>query len=258
MSRLPTSEEIAASESLLDAPEALDTTNRGLNTDALETERRRAERRAQRTSSDRRSSLTRLAIGWIAGIAFLSVLVAQQSVPIDDLLLDQTDVNGGRWFDGMVTSLGILAWTAAGCACVAAGYASRVAGRTAARRTLLSGGVIIGFLMLDDLFQLHSNVLPRYIGGSKLTFVALEALAILLWAGASLTELRRTRYELLLAAAAGLGGSVVIDVVNVFSLERLPRLILEDGAKFLGLLALALWATSTAADVIRSIARRSA
>ena len=63
-------------------------------------------------------------------------------------------------------------------------------------------------------------------------------------------ELQRTRFELLVAALVGLGGSLLYDMFYSGT-DTGTRVLIEDGLKFLGLVALATWATATAADIER-------
>ena len=69
-------------------------------------------------------------------------------------------------------------------------------------------------------------------------------------------EILRTRWELLSATAVGFGTSLLVDRFPLTD-ARLS-LIAEDGAKALGVLALATWSVSTATDLIRSGAKAPA
>ncbi len=112
-------------------------------------------------------------------------------------------------------------------------------------------GAITTLLLLDDLLQLHSVVFPRYIGGSKWVLIALEATGVLLWVARWSDEIVRTRWELLVAAGCGFASSLVVDRFGLGPGRW--SLVLEDGAKALGVLAVATWAVSSALDLMRSL-----
>ncbi len=196
-------------------------------------------------------------IAWSFGFVLLATVVLQTAVPAETLLLDRTVVSGGRWYDGLVTSLGVLAWTVAAAGFAASSFVAGLAGRRQARRIFGLGAALVTALLLDDLFLLHSNVIPKYLGISKVAVLAVQALAVLAWVARAFPEIRRSRWELLAASAAGLGVSVLVDRFGILGNDRW-NLIVEDGAKFLGVLALAAWAVSTAVDITRSVASHPA
>lgn len=220
----------------------------------LETaERRRVssgERRAARSISQRASSLRRLAVVWILGLLLMVAVGLQNRVPVEDLLLDASVVGGGHWYSGFVTSLGVVIWTMAATSAFGAGYVSHVAGRPRATTMLGVGGLIISALLFDDLYLLHSNLIPKVTGLPKMATLAAEALAVLGWIAACRSEIARTRWELLAASALGFAGSVATD--QAWTSGGTQSLMIEDGAKLLGTLALAAWSVSTAADLVRS------
>lgn len=212
-----------------------------------------AERRTSRSRQLRVSTLKRLVFVWAIGLIGLAAAAIQTSVPVEMLLLDASVVGGGHWYSGLVTSLAVLGWTTAAVCTGCAGYASHCSSRFAAARTFGLGAGLMALLLLDDLFQLHSSVVPRAIGGGKLGLLAFEAAALVLWLATSWREISRTRWELLLAAGCGFAASVILDLFPVGD-ARLA-LILEDGGKILGVLALATWSVSSAADLIASTSR---
>jgi len=208
------------------------------------------DRRSGRSVSQRASTLRRLALVWSLGIVGLGTVGAQERVPVEDLFLDASVVGGGHWYAGLVTSLAVMGWTIAAVALGFSALACRLSGRQNASVATGSIALIVTLLLFDDLFLLHSAVVPKVFGGSKWWLVAFEAAAILMWTVRWRTEIVRTRWELLVAAAVGFASSLMFD--------RYPvggdwTLIAEDGAKALGVIALATWAVSTAVDLIGSM-----
>ncbi len=206
------------------------------------------ERRAGRGS---RQALVPLFVSWTAASVLLLVVALQSRVPLDELFLDASQVGGQHWYAGLMTSLGVLMWTVAVCGCVVTSFVTKLGDRTKAAVAFRSAAFVFGLLLLDDLFLLHSNLFPSVTGLPKIAFLAAEAALAWLWLVPALPELRRTRWELLAAAAVGFAISLVVDFF--FNGRGDLWLLAEDGTKFLGVVALATWSSMTAADVMRSV-----
>jgi hypothetical protein len=147
----------------------------------------------------------------------------------------------------------VFGWTVTTVSLNLAAYACRVSGRRNASRAMGSMALIVAVLLLDDLLQLHSAVVPQLVGGSKWTLILAEAFAVAVWVGRWNGEILRTRWELLVAASIGFATSLGLDRFPLSSARW--SLVAEDGAKVLAVLALATWAVSTATDLIRSLAQ---
>lgn len=213
----------------------------------------RGERRAGRSASQRASSLRRLTIVWALGFMVLTIVALQERVPVEDLFLDASVVGGGHWYAGLVTSVGVVIWTVAATSAFGAAYVSWLVRRAGASVAMTVGGGIISLLMLDDLFQLHTAVVPVFTGLPKIALIAAEGLAVVGWLILCRREVLRTRWELLGAAGVGFATSLAVD--QGIDLGRTGALLIEDGAKLLGVLALAAWSVSTATDLARSAIR---
>ncbi len=216
------------------------------------TDQRAVDRRLPRPVAARTSTIHRLIMIWLLGFGILAIVAFQNRVPVEDLLLDRVVVSGGKWYSGMITSLVVGTWTTAAVAAGGAAFTSHVASRPSASRAFASAGAIITFLMLDDLYLLHSSVVPPLFGVPKLALMVAEAGAVVVWCIVCRAEIVRTRWELLLAALAGFALSVVVDSLSTPSTLNL---VVEDGGKLLGVLALAMWAVSSATDLISSAVR---
>ena len=105
-------------------------------------------------------------------------------------------------------------------------------------------------LVLDDVFALHASVLKHLLGGSKNAAQLLVILPVLVWVVVFVGDILRTRSALLFAALASLAGSVVVDVL--FGLGGDASLLVEDGMKFLGILAWAQYFAITSRDIAAS------
>lgn len=213
----------------------------------------RVERRRYRGPRRRVATVLVLVAVWLAGLAVLAVVVLQRAVPEEDLFLDPAAVSGAGWYAGFVTSLGVLAWTVAACACAVTAYAAHLAQRGAARRAFRGAALLFTLLLVDDLLQLHSSLLPDLLGASKVSILGGLGGLSALWLLPAWEEVRRTRWELLAASAVAFAVSLLTDVRLSGGGAGPAVLVVEDGAKFLGVLALATWAVMTARDVVRSI-----
>ncbi len=192
-----------------------------------------------------------LLLTWLVGVAILGVVRAQTAAAPEELFLDATSVAGVRWYAGVLSSLGVLAWTVAISGCAATAYVARLGGRTGAARAFGFAVPLFTIHLLDDLFAFHADLLPRATGLPKAGWIALLVAASAVWFVAASPELLRTRWGLLVAAGASLAASVLVDAV--VGSGGTWYLLAEDGPKLLGVLALAAWAVTSAADIIRSV-----
>lgn len=167
----------------------------------------------------------------------------QPWVPVAELLRDplavaQLSERCCRSHFGFISNLGVLVWWASAAVCL---FAALVlvgqVGRLEDCRFMAAAGVLTGFLTIDDLFLLHDHVLPNRGVPEKLTYGT--------YAAACLGFLARFRRSILrqdvvcfVAAGALLAASMLVDLA--LPLETDWRIIIEDGAKFVGI---SLWST---------------
>ncbi len=209
------------------------------------------DRRRSKLSSGFNALLPLLGL-WSAGLVIIAVVLVQDQVPTEDLFMDATSVGGQKWYVGMVAALGMIAWTASVCFCFMTSWVAGLAGRPRAQSAFRGGGLLFALLLLDDLFLFHSDLLPRSLGVPKIAVLGAYGLFGIIWAATSLQELVRTRIQFLVGAGLALAFSLAVEVAFPGADTGL-RGVLEDGPKFLGILALALWSTTSAIDVIRSV-----
>ncbi len=187
---------------------------------------------------------------WLSGAIVLWALIRQEGIPYADLVLDPAQYGRRPWYTGLVSNLGVLGWTTATVASAMGAAAAHRGGRPGAAQYLRAGASLSGLLLLDDLFQLHI-VVPRALGQPKMVFYACYAVLAAWWAVGETKELLRTRWPLLGAAVAALATSVAVDVLAD---GGEGALVVEDSAKFLGILAWALYFWLTTADIVGSLA----
>lgn len=215
-----------------------------------------ADRRLQRSIRRRLRPLFPLAGLWLVGLTFIAGVVLQRRVPYEQLLLDPNSVNGAAAYTGLVSNLGILGWTTATVTGFFGAWVAAVGGRPGAAGMLWRGALLSTLLLLDDLFQLHIAVGP--FGISKPVVYLAYMAAVLAWLVTQRHEIARTRVELLVAAGGALGLSVMVDQLGLAipGLGEQTVLVLEDAAKFLGVLAWAEYFVLTSGGIVTSIVRR--
>jgi hypothetical protein len=185
----------------------------------------------------------------------MAVVYLQNVVPLETLLLDPTYSGGLPWYTGLVSGIGILIWTVGACAAAAGAFVSGLGARSKAARFLAEGAVLALLLTLDDLFLLH-GVVGSALGIGKPFDLMFVPGAVMVWAATHQTELGRTRFQLLIAAGFALGCSAGAELLPGGDLGT--RLLVEDGAKLLGILAWTTYFVTTANDIVRSVLAEAA
>ena len=213
---------------------------------------------AERDGADRRGfslrdqlkSAAPLATLWILGAIVLLVARFQTATSLRSLVLDPGFAVGAPWYTGAISNLGIMTWSlGVAFACAGAWVAHRI-GRKSAARFLAAGAFATMILLFDDVFRLHSGPV-RWLVGSKAIAQAAVVFPVVVWIVVFRDDIRRTRSILLLAALGSLAASVFIDVV--FNPTGDTALLLEDGLKFLGILAWAQYFAITSRDIAASV-----
>ncbi len=158
---------------------------------------------------------------------------------------DPTQAAGVPFYVGIVSNLGILLWDTAVVVCL---FAAALVRRDPARRDdmwfLASLGTLTAVLMLDDLFMVHDEVFPKYLGVPEEPIEALYLLMTLAFMLRFRRLLLRPQVLLFLSALALFGVSILIEYAPEGWSLRIH--VIEDGSKLLGIanwLAYALWAS---------------
>jgi len=205
----------------------------------------------------RRSNRTRVrltAVG-LPAVAFLVVLAVQSRVEVSYLTRDPAETMETHSYIGLVSNLGILGWCAAAAVSIFAASVlrRREGGRDAARFLLVSGLLSLGFLF-DDLLMLHERFAPNRLGIPQPVTAGAYAAAILAYLVYFRHVIRTTDFTLLGCALGCMACSVILDVVRDIS-HAFDAHILEDGAKFLGIVLWAAYLIFTAGDTEERLPR---
>ena len=195
----------------------------------------------------RRSILPLLSV-WGCGLLVLGASAAHGNVR--QLFLDPSYANGAPWWTGLISQLGILGWTSAVASASWAAWIARHTGRTNAARFLFRGAIASTVLLVDDLLGVHSMFWTLGLMGKPFG-LALVLSPVAAWFWVYRTDIRRTRWVLLAGAFLANALSVVADTLAHGSLSDRSAL-LEDGPKFLGILAWAAYFIASTYDIARS------
>jgi len=204
--------------------------------------------------------LTPVLLLWLIGLCVLLIARVQTVAPLEHLFLDPTSITGSPWYTGALSNLGILVWSAGAVFAVCGAWIAQFTGRRQAASFLAVGAAVTLVLVIDDVFNLHSGPLKQALGVSKTTAQLVIVLPAIVWLVAYLPDIRRTRVALIVAALASLAGSVVVDTLfsgfsgfsGFWGTSSETVLFIEDGMKFLGILAWSQYFAITSKDIAAS------
>jgi hypothetical protein len=146
-----------------------------------------------------------------------------------------------KWYAGFFSNLGLMVWGGAVALGAFGWWALRRHPETRSLAAALgSYAALSAFLGLDDMAQLHEEVVPGHLGLSERYVFAAEALMFLAFLVLNRRQLLRHMPVVLPAALAGFGLSLGVDLVDQV---WLAPAIVEDGSK---LVAICLWAAAGA------------
>lgn len=187
-------------------------------------------------------------------LLFLVAGILTQIVPnlsIQDFLRDVTAIGDIPFYSGSISQLGLLLWSAATMVCFFTYFALKKINpsRKQSLNLLMFGGLLSGYLMLDDTYMLHEEVFEELFENLNFfpekTAMLLLGIAMLSFIYFNRWEILKSDYGLLFLAYAFLGISVFFDAFpsrfyeEIQYAERIEYYI-EDGAKFT---AIVTWVT---------------
>ncbi len=137
---------------------------------------------------------------------------------------------------GALSNLGVLLWHTTAVVCLFTAALLRVRGVTELFRFFLCAGLLSGYLAFDDLFMIHEDLVPRYLGVSEKLFIGFLGIAALSFLVRFRQVILRSDFGLLLLALGFLTLSVIFDLLG----NRLYYLgdwqfFSEDAPKWLGI-----------------------
>ncbi len=185
------------------------------------------------------ASLYALTVLIILGI---KMICAAKGLNLDAMLHDPLTVAQAPFYTGCLSNLGILGWAYA-ASVFFFGWQQALEHSASKGHTnfLFCSWIISTVLTLDDLFILHEDVFPSVLGIQEEAVYALYFALIAAYLLAFQKILRNKLAAILIPALLFFGLSIVLDEI----VTQLP-LVLEEGAKLLGILTWAFYAHTAA------------
>lgn len=178
----------------------------------------------------------------VAGIAWLHLAYG---IPIQNITRDVAAIGGVHPLAGFLSNLGILLWWTSAAIWIFSAALLRLSGARREASFALGFGLLSAFLTFDDFFQFHEALAPAYLGFDEKTIYAFLATALLAQLLVFSKLLLRSPFWMLAASFLMLGASAAVDIVSPW-LWRLGywSYLLEDGLKWLGIVAWSLYCIS--------------
>lgn len=174
------------------------------------------------------------ALGVLAVIATTSLV---GGVPVPFMTRDIAALGHLHPLAGVLSNLGILLWAATAAICLFVAVTER--GRLSAPvvRCLLFAGLLSAWLTLDDCFQIHEDLSPRYLHVRERYVYLSLALAVVVHLWTSRAVILRSRWSLLALAFVFLGTSAMLDALLLGWAQQIGdwEFFYEDGSKWLGI-----------------------
>ncbi|MGH2381895.1 MAG: hypothetical protein ACRDG7_11840 [Candidatus Limnocylindria bacterium] len=172
----------------------------------------------------------------VLGAALL--VTSTTEVTVRQLTQDPTTVLDGPFYVGALSNLGNVLWAAAATVCLLTALALRSLIDAGWRRFMFVSGLFTAVLLLDDLFLVHDEILPRYAGISGELYGIAYVVGMLAYLGGFRHRIAQTNWPILLAALVCFGISTVVDLGSSrLSEMAAPSIVIlvEDGTKLLGI-----------------------
>ncbi len=194
------------------------------------------------------AALRTAAPAWTGVLALLGLAVLAErvyGVPFAKLARDPL-AGAGASYTGLLSNVGVLLWSGAATACLFSGAVlGRGTGDAALRRFLLCSGLLTCMLLADDLFLLHEELLPGWTGVPEKAVLAGYGALTLFWLVRFRGVALRTEPALLALALGCFAVSVLADA------RDRENLLLEDGAKLLGIATWLVYFARAGASALR-------
>lgn len=175
-----------------------------------------------------------LLITWLlTTLALLLAIFAStvKDIPLDTFTQDPNAQLNAPFYLGFFSNLGIIIWSAAMTICFYAAYRMSSGSDSRSREFLVVSGFITLLMALDDLFQLHELVFPKYFNIS-------DNMVYITYLNIYLIYFIRFRKQLLNSDFIALGVAFFLlglsTIIDLLPLPMPKDTFLEDAIKLLG------------------------
>jgi hypothetical protein len=172
------------------------------------------------------------------GAVFAASLAS--NVPVAYFLRDPAGTLHVPNYIGVVSGLGVLLWCSCAAVCM---FSWAVLKKTGASGQwpafFFSAGIVTTVLLVDDFFMLHENASQIYWRFGEETVFALYGVMFVFFIARSWRAIASTEFLVFVLACGFMALSLVCDKLNGPYGDNVPamRLLIEDGAKLLGIVA---------------------
>ncbi len=178
-----------------------------------------------------------LLLGCTALIGSLILAIVITGQPVSIFTRDPAAITNEPFYLGAFSNIGILFWCAASTICFFAfALLKDLPNKTQDRRFLLSSGLLNLWLLLDDLFLLHEDVLPRKFGIPEKLVYLTYGVIVALYLVKFRKYIFKTKFILLFLGLGLFAISIFLDNITLFTQHNEDLyLVLEDGGKLMGI-----------------------
>jgi len=176
----------------------------------------------------------------VPALLLLAVAWLQPFVPIGELMRDtlmvaEVSEDCCHIYYGAISNLGVLLWASAAAILFFAALVVALMGGQKHRHHIVQftlGGFLTMLLCIDDFYLVHDIVLPKYGYSETVAYVVYASFAAF-YVFYARNEILAARWPMFLLSVGCLALSVKIDVF--FNIDNDFRLLIEDGAKLIGI-----------------------
>lgn len=175
---------------------------------------------------------------FIVTLLFISPVILlniNKGIPFKFLTSDIAAIAEVPFYTGFFSQIGFIIWIMTATICFLSAYISKIyRGDRELRTFLFLSGLLSTILCLDDMFLLHEQVFPIYLGLSEIIIFILYACLVVFLVIRYYATILKTNYILILVALFSFGSSIALDLVKI---NGLNSYLTEDGFKMTGIVS---------------------
>lgn len=170
----------------------------------------------------------------------------------DNLFLDAQTLTDLPWYAGAISDLNLVVWAISAAVAAVGGWVAFQTNRPSAGRFLVASCFVSLWLLLDDMFLLHTDALPDSLGVPLAVAAFTVIVPVLAWVAAFRDEVRRTRWLIL---ACAMFAFLIALITGLYWSVAVGATVVDDGATALGACAWGIYIALTTRDIMRSTIR---
>jgi hypothetical protein len=181
-------------------------------------------------------------------VIFLGI---EHGIELDHFTQDPSTIMNAPFYLGFFSYIGILFWAGTATLCFFSRYLlGDSENNDSVRKFLLASGLLTLLMMTDDLFLLHEDVFPNYLGIQEGIVYIIYMNAIIYYIYAFRNQLLNSEY-LVLGTAFGLIG--ISQFAAVLPMPIPEDSFLEDAIKLFGVMSWFIYYTRYCVNAVRTM-----